>query len=129
MASLMMLLQHYDWDRGELLAILFFLMLLGIVLLLGVWGVHKTSGRSYREMLLLLAAAMILIALTVPAVIFTETYLKSAGPDARRLANLAFRWGFLGIAILVWWVFNGWVKRHPSQKSQKKTSIGPGDGA
>jgi hypothetical protein len=97
-------------DAGVWRAILAFLLFLVIVLVPGLWGVHKTTGRPYREMLLLLSAALVLIGLMVPAIVFFDGAVNSPDSSTRNLAKLVFRWGFLAVAILVWWGFNRFAR-------------------
>jgi hypothetical protein len=109
-------------DAGVWRAILAFLLFLVVVLVPGLWGVHKTSGRPYREMLLLLSAALVLIGLMVPAIVYFDGVLSSPYRGTRNLATFVFRWGFLAIAILVWWGFNrlARVRRSPSEVHTRK---------
>jgi hypothetical protein len=106
MLAVVALLMPVGLDAGVRRAVLAFLLFLVVVLVPGLWGVHKTTGRPYREMLLLLSAALVLIGLMVPAIVFFDGVFNSPDRGTRNLAAFVFRWGFLAIAVLVWWGFN-----------------------
>jgi hypothetical protein len=107
-------------DAGEWRAILAFLFFMVVVLGLGLWGVHKTSGRSYRDMVLLLLAGVVLIGLMVPAIVYFREPLDSPDPRTRQLTKFVFQWGFAAIAILVCWGFNRLVRARRRHKSTRK---------
>jgi hypothetical protein len=119
------LLMSAGLDAGVWRAVFAFILFLVVVLVPGLWGVHKTTGRPYREMLLLLTAALVLIGLMVPAVVFFDGAVNSPDPGTRNLAKVVFRWGFLAIAMLVWWCFNrlARVRRRRRDGSHKEAGV------
>jgi hypothetical protein len=76
----------------------------------GLWYVRKTTGRSVREMLALLAAAVVLISLMMVSFVAFHGWLDSPDGNTRRIANRLLRWGMLPVAVVVWWLFNNLAK-------------------
>jgi len=96
-------------------AVLAFLLFLVVVLVPGLWGVHKTTGRPYREMLSLLAGAVVLIGFMVLGFAVFSKWIFSPDPRTSHLADRLFAWVYLPIAAFIWWVFNRLAKRHRKQ--------------
>lgn len=94
------------WDAGDWRGVLGFLLFLVIIFIPGLWAVHKTTGRPYRDMVLLLLGALVLIGLMFPAVVFFNGELNSPDPTTRKLTKYGFRYGLVAIGVLVWWGFN-----------------------
>jgi uncharacterized protein YqgC (DUF456 family) len=87
-------------------ALLIALSLFGAVGAAGLWFVHRTTGRPYRDMMAVLCGAIVLILLFVPIGILFKSY----GPASiqRWLLRRAEYALSFGAALLVWWAFNRW---------------------
>ena len=97
---------------------------LGVVLVLGalgLWLVHKSTGRSIREMLTLLAAAVVLISLMMVPIAIFHKQMDSPDRDTRRIMNFLMHWGTVLVAFAVWWVFNRLWK--PRRKVHSRRQI------
>ena len=88
---------------------------------LGLWAVHRSTGRPIREMLTLLAGAFALITLMLVAIIALHGWMDSPDFNARRNVNVLMRWGMLPVAWLIWWVFNRLSKPKRGLRSRQKT--------
>ncbi len=96
----------------------------GIVVLfgaLGLWGVHRSTGRPIREMLALLAAAFVAIGFMGPLVLFFDEWLKSDDLAIREVAKTVLYCVFLPIVFAIWWVFNRLSKHNRKVDSHRRT--------
>jgi ABC-type bacteriocin/lantibiotic exporter with double-glycine peptidase domain len=87
---------------------------------LGLWAVHRSTGRRIREMLALLAAAFLTICLMIPLVIFFDEWLKSPDLAVHQLAHTLLVLIFLPIALAIWWIFNRLSKQKSQRQSRRK---------
>jgi hypothetical protein len=97
-----------------------FVLFLVVIFTLVLWGVHKTTGRSYRDMVLLLLAGFVLIGVMMSAMVFFREPLDSPDRGTRQLTSFVFRYGFLAIAGLVWWGFNRLERIRRQRKSLRE---------
>lgn len=81
----------------------------------GLWYVRKTTGRSIRDMLALLAAGFVLVAFMFPLVIYADEWLSSPDLAIHDLAKMGLTAVLLPIAFFVWQFFNRLAK--PKQKA------------
>jgi hypothetical protein len=88
---------------------------------LGLWGVHRTSGRPIREMVALLGAAFVIIAFMVPLVICFDEWLRSPDLAIREFAKTVLYLIILPIAFVVWRFFNKLSKPKCQVHSRRKT--------
>jgi uncharacterized metal-binding protein len=101
-----------------LLAILSGLLIFGTA---GLWYIRKTTGRPIREMLALLAGAVVLIGLMGVSFAVLHGWMESPDLNARRNADFLMRWGMLPVAFVVWWVFNRLSKSRRKAHSRRQT--------
>ena len=98
-------------DIQSLVVLLAFLAAAGAV---GLWYVHRTTRRSYRDMLAVLAGAVVLIAFMMAGMIFFHDWLNSPDRHMRRMNERFFVFLYmLPVAVLIWWALNriGALKR------------------
>jgi hypothetical protein len=91
-----------------------FLLVAGTV---GLWCVRKTTGRSIREMLALLAGAIVFILLMAPSILIFDGWLNASDKTTRHIMTQLLTLAYLPVAVLVWWTFNKLVKsRRPRRR-------------
>jgi Na+(H+)/acetate symporter ActP len=84
----------------------------------GLWYVRKTTGRSIREMLTLLAAAIVFILLMAPSIFIFDGWLNSPDRSIRHTIVRLLGVAYLPVALLVWWAFNRLAKsRRPRRRN------------
>ena len=84
----------------------------------GLWFVRKTTGRTIREMLALLAAGFVLIAFMAPLVIYTDDWLNSPDRAIHDLVKMLLTTVFLALALVVSQLFNRLAK--PRQRANSR---------
>jgi hypothetical protein len=86
---------------------LFIVLGVGITIgALGLWGVHRTSGRPIREMLALLGAAFVIIVFMFSLVLVLDEWTHSHDLAIRELTKTVFYLIALPFAFVVWRFFN-----------------------
>jgi NADH:ubiquinone oxidoreductase subunit 6 (subunit J) len=97
-----------------LFIMLAFLFVSGTV---GLWFVRKTTGRSIREMLALLAGAIVFILLMAPSILIFDGWLNASDKTTRHIMTQLLTLAYLPVAVLVWWTFNKLAKsRRPRRR-------------
>ena len=96
----------------SLLAVFFVISNIGAA---GLWYVRKTTGRSIREMLALLAAAFVLIVFMFPLIVCADEWLNSPDLAIHDFAKITLTAVLLPIAFVIWRFFNRLAK--PKQKT------------
>jgi len=94
---------RYQVNWPALFIMLAFLFVSGIV---GLWYVRKTTGRSIREMLALLAGAIVFILLMAPSILIFDGWLNSPDKSIRHTTIQLLTLAYLPVGALVWWTFN-----------------------
>ena len=102
----------------SLLAVLFVISSIGAA---GLWYVRKTTGRSIREMLALLAAAFVLIGFMFPLVLCADEWFNSPDRAIHDLAKIVLTAIFLPIAFVVRRLFSRRVKPKQKANSRRKS--------
>src|ERR1700704_4042831 len=105
----------YQVNLPALFIMVAFLLVSGTA---GLWFVRKTTGRSVREMLALLAGAIALILLMVPSIFIFDGWLNSPDWSVRHTIVRLLTLAYLPVALLVWWAFNRVAKsRRPKTRN------------
>jgi Na+(H+)/acetate symporter ActP len=94
---------RYQVNWPALFIMLAFLLVTGAV---GLWFVRKTTGRSIREMLALLAGSVVFIILMVPSIFIFDGWLNSPDKSVRHITIQILTLVYLPVGLLVWWTFN-----------------------
>jgi Na+(H+)/acetate symporter ActP len=94
---------RYQINVPALFTMLAFLFVSGII---GLWFVRKTTGRSIREMLALLAGAIVFIFLMTPSIFIFDGWLNSPDKGIRHTTIQLLTLAYLPLGVLVWWTFN-----------------------
>jgi hypothetical protein len=95
--------------------------IVAVVGALGLWLVHRSTGRRIREMLALLGAAFLTICLMIPLMLFFDEWLKSPDLAIHQAAHTLLLWISLPIIIAIWWAFNKLSKPKRQMRSRRKT--------
>lgn len=99
------------------------LSLFGVVGAGGLWLVHRTTGRPYRDMVALLLGGVVLVIIALPVVLLFYSY--GPLPVAQQwLVHEVQTFIFLAFAILACWALNRWGKRgsRPGGRGRHKRS-------
>jgi hypothetical protein len=101
-------------DLTALLIFLSFFLVAGVA---WFWFIAKRTGRPFRDLLTLFAAAITLVIITLSLIGLERKYVES-----KRFYPIEYC-AFLALAFSVAWLFNNFAKGRPKRRSRHSITI------
>ena len=91
----------------------------------GIWALRKATGRRVGDLVALLTAAIVLIFLTMPIIVFFGPGLNSPDRETHAIVFWMAEFLFAALALLVTWYFNRLLRRRRNRSRRPRAEEHP----